>query len=91
MKVKKSVLIGVFAVLALFTSLGQSAYAHGKHGSNSPHFKMKKNMGPFGEEIPGTEKATGAVWLLPQYVDRKNRVRKAQTVAQDFDRSGDVL
>jgi hypothetical protein len=58
-KVRKSVLIGVFAVLALFTSLGPSAYAHGKHGSNSPHFKMKKNMGPFGGKYMAPKKQRG--------------------------------
>jgi hypothetical protein len=54
-RVGKLVVIALVSVLALFSGLGQSAYA--KHGPKSPklHFKMKK-MGPYGGKYMAPKK-----------------------------------
>jgi hypothetical protein len=49
-------LIGLLAVSTLFSGLAQSAYAFGKHGSNSPHFRVKKNVGPYGGKYMAPKK-----------------------------------
>ena len=54
MKLGKYVVIALFSVLVLFSGLGQSAYA--KHGPKTPHFKMKKNMGPYGGKYMAPKK-----------------------------------
>ena len=50
MRLRKYLLIGVAAAVALFATLNLSAYAFGKSrfSAPKPHYKVKKNDGPFG-------------------------------------------
>ena len=50
MRLRRYLLIGVAAAVALFATLDLSAYAFGKNrfSAPKPHYKVKKNDGPFG-------------------------------------------